>query len=359
MKKKISIITSFPISIPHPRVELEKKALVEAGFEVRVFSFPEKPVYLERLWNYLSLNNYKKHVFKEVTNSISDEDLIILYDYALLPTVLSIKKKKKKVIYESIDNMVHLNFHEIERHFPVSRLFKNLFISYYSSKEKKWAAACNGVIVNSKSLVKYFHPVKSTLNYYCSPFESASIITEYPADAALLYLGLLSKDKGAMEMLDLQKLLEIPLYIMGDIRDESLKDRILENEQVFWKPRQSPAELKEFLDRLRSKYRLLGCSIIHPIHYSYATQEANKDQDYLALGIPIIGNTRIPTFEKIQAGCGLLHTDIDGIKALKINIELYKSLSAKCLEYYRVNYSYEEFRAILLDEVHKCLGQLT
>ena len=357
MKKKISIITSFPISIPHPRVEMEKKVLVEAGFEVKVFSFPRAPGLWERGSNYLSFNNFKKHLFKDVINCISDEDLIILYDYALLPATKAIRDKKKKILYESIDSMVHLNFYEIEKRFAFSKLFKKLFIGYYSGKEKNWAAHCDGIIVNSNALVNYFKPVQSSLIYYSSPFEGAFIPQQPPSETALLYLGLLSKDKGADEMLELQKSLRIPLYILGDIPDESLKNRVIQNSQVFWKARQKSEALTNSLDHLMKKYRLLGCSMIHPIHYSYATQEANKDQDYLALGIPIIGNSRRPTYEKIQAGCGILYTEFDKIKAIIENIDLYKTYSARCLEYYQKNYSYQKFRGALLQVVERCIGQ--
>lgn len=87
MNKKISIITSFPISIPHPRVETERKILAEAGYDVKVLSFPRQPETRERLVNYLSFNFFKKHVYHNILESITNEDIIILYDYQLLPLI--------------------------------------------------------------------------------------------------------------------------------------------------------------------------------------------------------------------------------------------------------------------------------
>ena len=353
MTKKISIITAFPISIPHPRVETERKILTEAGFEVKVMSFPRKPGTWELLVNYFSLNFFKKHIYKEILESLSDEDIIILYDLQLLRLAGKIRKRNIRVIYETIDNMVHLNYHYLSVHMPLIRPAGKLVLSRYANLERRLASETEGIIVNSRALSEYFQPVKTDLIYYCSPFEELIQSPKPQAASALLYLGLFSTDKGARETLDLRDRLGLPLFILGDIKEGNLAGEIRNNPAINWEPRQSPEKLRERLSTLRSEFRLLGVSIIQPVHHSYATQEANKDQDYLAMGIPIIGNTRVPTLEKIRAGCGLLYTDHQHIMKLMEDPGQYNSMSNKCLQFYNQNYAYEIFREKLLGLINQ------
>jgi len=357
MSKRISIITAFPITIPHPRVETERKILAEAGYEVKVMSFPRHPGMVERIVNYTSLNFFKRHIYHEILKSIRDEDIIILYDFQLLPLVRRIKKRNIKVIYETIDNMVHLNYHFLARSLPFIRPAKRIILSRYSDIERKLASEAAGIIVNSKALTNYFQPVTTSLIYYCSPFESENRSVNFGSAPALLYLGLFSSDKGSRETLTLQSKLGIPLFILGDIKEKELISEVLQIPGVVWEPRQTPEMLGIRLKELRAEYRLMGVSIIQPVHYSYATQEANKDQDYLAMGIPIAGNTRMPTYEKIQAGCGVQYTEIEEIKKMAGDTEKYDKTSQMCLRYYDQNYSRQLFREKLLRLVGQVSGQ--
>ena len=74
-----------------------------------------------------------------------------------------------------------------------------------------------------------------------------------------------------------------------------------------------------------------------------ASQEANKDIDYLALGIPIIGNHRFPTEEKIYAGCGVFIENESDIKRLISSESMREEISVKCRDYYLTHYSFERF----------------
>lgn len=269
------------------------------------------------------------------------------------------KNKKVRVIYETIDNMVHLNYHYLATSVQLIKPFGRCLLSRYSALEKSLAKGAAGIIVNSKALEAYFQPLNTTLIYYCSPFESEINTAKSNAGKtpALLYLGLFSKDKGAYETLELQKKLGWPLFISGDIKEEGLIKAIRNNPGVNWESRQAPEELIDKLKVLHEKYMFFGVSIIQAVHLSYATQEANKDQDYLALGVPIIGNTRVPTFEKIQAGCGILFTETEKIKKIADDFELYKTMSTKCFDYYKQHYSITLFRKKLLSLVDYVSGQ--
>jgi glycosyltransferase involved in cell wall biosynthesis len=89
-------------------------------------------------------------------------------------------------------------------------------------------------------------------------------------------------------------------------------------------------------------------SVIHPENESYLLQEANKDIDYIALGIPFIGNDRPPTLEKIKRGVGVLINDKHAIASL-INNEhdQYNKCVASCAGI-ASDYSLEKFKISLL-----------
>jgi len=120
---------------------------------------------------------------------------------------------------------------------------------------------------------------------------------------------------------------------------------------VYYRPRISSKELRKELDRLFKKYNLIGFSLIHDVHYSYATQEANKDIDYLAMGIPLISNHRKPTKEKIEAGCGVFIEDSLNVEKLLNSREFYLEKSDKCIAYYNKNYAQNIFEKKLLEVV--------
>lgn len=98
-------------------------------------------------------------------------------------------------------------------------------------------------------------------------------------------------------------------------------------------------ELVQKLSDLTGRFFLAGISIIRPIHLSYATQEANKDIDYLSVGIPIIGNHRLPTEEKILSGCGIFQEDEIKLKQLISDKSFRKELTVNCVDYYNRHYS--------------------
>lgn len=355
--RKITIVTAFPISIPHPRVETEKIILSEAGYEVSHLSYPRRPDIFQRLINYSSFNYFKKHLYKEILESIPRDGIVILYDFHLLPLVKALKKRQMKVIYETIDNMVHLNFHYISGELPFLKPAGPLLLRHYAALEKKLAAMADGVIVNSAALQEYFRPYRTSLIFYTSPFENIVQVENKSKPAALLYLGLFTRNKGATETLALQADLGLPLFIFGDTSDKNLINAIKSNPEVTWESRIAPDVLAHKLSRLTERYRLMGCSIIHPVHFSYATQEANKDQDYLAMGLPIIGNDRAPTLEKIRAGCGILFNEKNSIDEVIENPEKYQLLQNNCLTFYNQHYSRERFKENLLRLVDHISGQ--
>lgn len=197
--------------------------------------------------------------------------------------------------------------------------------------------------------MEYFKPLSSNLLYYTSPFEKRLKVAS-GNQIAFLYLGAFSIDKGAKEILKFIQGNDYKLYIFGDTSQE-LYQEIDSTPNIFYKNRISSIELYKELEVLFQKYSFIGFSLIHDVHYSYATQEANKDIDYLAMGIPMIANYRKPTKEKIDAGCGVFFDDTSKLQMLLNDEELYQTISNRCIEYYNKNYAQDIFEKKLLEVV--------
>ena len=110
-------------------------------------------------------------------------------------------------------------------------------------------------------------------------------------------------------------------------------------------------ELESKLLELSHKYKFIGFSLTQEVNISNATQEINKDIDYLAMGIPLIANHRKPTKEKIEAGCGVFIEDSLNIEKLLNSREFYQEISDNCIEYYNQNYAQNIFEKKLLEVV--------
>lgn len=268
---------------------------------------------------------------------IKQYDFLFIQDLRLVPLLLFIPPKKKFMVYETLDNSVHWHYYHLSRKYS---LFKYLrFIpSVFSKIEKKIAFRANSIIVNSDALYEYFEQ-KAAIVYYSSNLEDTGLINNSANKPALLYLGGFTTDKGALETILLKKHLGIPLIVIGNISEKEVSDLLDNNENIVYEKSLSQDDLCLRMKELLKEYYLIGVSLIKPVHYSYATQEANKDIDYLSLGIPIIGNERAPTFKKISAGCGFLYNDNENILKLINDLKERDLITATCISYYKANFS--------------------
>jgi hypothetical protein len=157
-------------------------------------------------------------------------------------------------------------------------------------------------------------------------------------------------------MLQLQRETGRPLFIFGEIAGAEIRKELNRQAAVSIHPRLASAELREQLLQLRARFDLVGLSLIEPVHHSYATQEANKDIDYLALGLPIIGNHRATTAEKIEAGCGVFYDDQDAVTQLLQEPAFRHGLAARSRAHYEGHYAFGLYRTQLLNCIRSVLA---
>ncbi|MCK4441799.1 MAG: hypothetical protein KAU90_07310, partial [Sulfurovaceae bacterium] len=313
----ILILTPYSFNPLHPRLEYIEKYLIKNGYNVKKYNLNCINRVIAKL-NWLSLTFFQVLAFfksiKYLWKYNSEIEIVYIQDLQYLHISLIAKLFRKKVIYDTLDNNMELNFYHLSNRFTFFKKlsFIKTIVSFVEKRIAKYF--CDEVVVNSKALVEYFRPIDVKLIYYTSPFENKFKIN-FEKPIAFLYLGAFSKDKGANEILNFLDNQKYKSFIFGDTTVDIL-DNIKRNSNISYEKRVSSTKLIELLNDIFSGYRLIGFSLIKDVHYSYATQEANKDIDYLAMGVPLIGNYRKPTKEKIDAGCGVFIDDNINVQRL-------------------------------------------
>lgn len=343
----IGIFTGRIIDPLHPRIVSYFDFFEKRGLTCQLVPQAKNRI-LSRI-NWFSLHFFDLYSVYCHRKKLAFFDVVIIQDLKYLPLARYARKKNKRVIYETLDNNVSLRAYQLCKKLPFLKPLEKSITAYFTRKERCYAFGfCDKIIVNSKALVQYFDD-RADLIFYSSSFETIGIKNNVKLNPALLYLGEFSYDKGAAEMMELRNKLGINLFIFGTIQGNSLSEAISGNNMIHHVNRLSHGELSPRIEDLLKIYFLIGTSLIKPVHFSYATQEANKEIDYLAMGIPIIGNHRKPTEEKIIAGCGIFIEDDKGCADVISNEGFRNKLTINCKNYYSMYYSYNHFNKAMSD----------
>jgi len=329
---KILIITPYHMQPPAPRI-LKEIEILKEKYEVEIIYPPKN----------LGVFQRNMFLFKKVREIKNSYDKFIVYDLLTLFFIVFLIDKNK-LIYEVLDSFPEYYSYKFIKNSILKKIMEVVLekIEYILSKYFVKAIIANSFIL-SKRLEKYNS--KTYFIPYTSPFEAFEFYNNPDKPLAFLYIGLFNKEKGADEILKLAQVYkDYKFFIIGDIKydiDKNLKNIVIKDRMDFQK-------LFDYINNLSNNYFLVGFSLIKSINKSYAIQEANKDIDYLSLGIPIIGNKREATYNKIKEGAGIL---ID-----KFNINLSnkekKELSLKSHKIYNKLYSNKFFKNNLLKVVN-------
>ena len=345
--KKILILTVHAMNPIHPRIGKEIEVLQEGGYDVDYLSVRDmvvNSVSSNRFFRGLFQNPFfKKKILKKLENHL-EYDYFLFYDLHLLSVASSFKKlyPEKKVVYETIDDNLSLYLHYNFKKLPNFVAFEPKVLKHLRKFELEKAFELDAIMVNSKGLEKIFKE-RATLLYYTSIFEGVVLKQDETKPNALLYLGGFDEGKGAMETMALSKKYNIPLFVFGNTSDK-IKSIISKSEQIQYFGYMNGEEMLQELTQLVQEYFLFGVSLINPIHHSYTIQIANKEIDYVSLGIPLLGNEREPTKELIDAKCGVFYKQFNN----QLESEQKKELHENCLVYAKENFSKESYKEKLL-----------
>ncbi len=311
--KKILIITVHNMSPIQARIGKEIKILKNEYFVdfLSVSEIVKNSTNSNRVFRGLFQNVIFRNKVLRKLNDFLDFDYYIFYDLHLLNIAYSFKKSnlEKKVIYETIDDNLSLYLHYNFKKIPYYLSFESIVIKYLRKFEINKASFLDATIVNSKGLLSIFDN-KVNLLFYTSIFGSNFLSQNTENRNAFLYLGGFDENKGALETIALSKKFNVPLFVFGNVSDK-IKNLIKENDHIKYFGYMNQNQMLVELKIIISTYFLFGISLINIVHNSYRIQIANKEIDYLALGIPILGNYREPTKELIELGCGIFLEEFD------------------------------------------------
>ncbi|MBN1144184.1 MAG: hypothetical protein JXA72_07165 [Bacteroidales bacterium] len=350
---KAGIFTPYSLDPIHPRTEMYLSFFKEAGIEASIENSNNKPAGFLSLLSKAFLNIFDFQAVHLLSLAVKKYDCILIQDLRYLPLAVAGRRQGKLTVYETLDNSVFIRVHNQKRNvfYPVIKLLTPIFCMAERCVARFFT---DHVIVNSAALVRHFRN-RAHLVYYASPFESAGIVNNYGKKPVLLYLGAVSADKGIHEVLSLTGAYGIRTFIFGDCQDRHIAALLEGNQLITWKKKMNSEMLKQELRNITEEFFLIGLSLIKPVHYSYATQEANKEIDYMSMGIPFIGNHRLTTKEKIVAGCGVFVDDPAAISNLINNPDDRKKKSSDCRDYYNRHYSVEQFK-VKLKSIFSAVG---
>jgi hypothetical protein len=337
---KIGFFTPRSVNPLHPRLVAFREFFQRNGLQPEfIHQSDYKPSAKTRI-NWLVLWFFDLYAVNRCKPLVRNFDVVFINDLKYLPLAKYAKKLGKVVIYDTIDHNVYLRFYQLEQKIRPARLFKFLLIPLFKKLERKYAFRyCDEIIVNSDSLNDYFYG-KANVLYYSSPLENLNVANNPEKKTALLYLGGFTHDKGAGQVLDLAQALNLKLFVFGTA-EEKFSAR-LKGENVQYYPKLSSERLRLELEKLMQQFFLMGFSLINAAHYSYEVQEANKDIDYLAIGAPILGNRRLATRVKIEAGAGLFFDD-PAIADKIIDQKLKATLAQNCKTLYQNKFASDFF----------------
>ncbi len=327
---EISIVTPASLDPLPPRLKFEQEALGR----ISSVKFISPSVGCSGIWS--------KFRCLEAKTSSSENGVYIIYDFL---TLVYLRKlvSRNTIIYECIDDFPYYYVYKIFKNngSPLSKLAAFMLRSI----ELKLASKCKAIVVNSLYLEAKF---KETLNNkvpviyipYSSLLESIGRVNDPKNKISLVYIGTFSKDKGADTCISLFENLtkvykNIKFYIFGTIIFQIRNDKnIIVSERI------GIDDLRGKLKAIMNEEFLYGISLIRSMNYSYKVQEANKDIDYLACGIPIIGNRRKTTMDLIEEGAGVLY---DSFNINMLDHEEFKSrVSKRARDIYQQRYSSKE-----------------
>ena len=160
--------------------------------------------------------------------------------------------------------------------------------------EKVASGYFNGIVIANPHTLKGFPTDKSILVRNFPQLKEFPTITpdlEDPMPTHAVYVGLISKERGALDMVSAMGLLEetspIQLLLGGNIYPDTLKDQLVGNtgfdrtSLLGWLTRD------QVIETFRKSF--VGLSILHATPH-YLMAYPTKLFEYMGMGLPVIGN---------------------------------------------------------------------
>ncbi len=227
-----------------------------------------------------------------------------LHDSELLKVGLILKLLGRKVIYDAHeDTPLQISY----QHW-IPWLAKKPYAWIYYVLEKMAGWWFDAIIVAEPVIAKYFPPAKVTLLRNFPIAASFDHERNYQdRQRSLVYVGLLSKARGLVEMLEGHKRaaekVSVDFVLGGKFAPASLEKELLVKYQVnyrFWLP------YDEMIETLYASS--IGIIVPHPIE-RYKTNYPVKLFEYMAAGLPVIASREGESAEFVRESDGGILVD--------------------------------------------------
>jgi len=288
----------------------EALSLVSAGFQVTLIipngeSFTREGVVVKAVplprkgWEQLILCPY--HIFRKALQE-PRSSVFHLHDSELLFIGLILRFSGRKVVYDTHEDTPL----QIAYQHWIPALIKPFYSLGYRLLEKLAGWSFSAIIVAEPIIARYFPSSKVTLlrNFP----RTGSFRNDVPyaqRDGSLVYVGLLSRPRGVVEMLEGHRLasekLAIKFVLGGKFAPAMLENELLKKYKVdyrAWLP---------YDEMIRLLYQSsIGIIVPHPIT-RYKTNYPVKLFEYMAAGIPVIAAAEGESSAFVrEADCGIL-----------------------------------------------------
>lgn len=298
-----------------PRVFLkESRSLANAGFDV-TFLVPHENDDERDGVRILSVPRYPKGWKKLVTSpwllyrralTLPKDSIFQLHDSELLWIGLLLKIRGRRVIYDAHeDTPLQISY----QHW-IPKLLRKPYAWIYYLLEKIAGRWFDAIIIAEPVIAQYFPKDKITLVRNFPILAQFSDLPPYNSRSKkVIYVGLVSKVRGAVEMAEAAKLVtgeNFKMVFAGDFSPTALRDEIVSNYPVECIPWMNAPELmKLVMDSIG------GMIVPHPIE-RYITNYPVKVFEYMAAAMPVIVSKHGESARFVsQAGAGLLVDPLD------------------------------------------------
>lgn len=277
--------------IPH------EKDLVEDGIQILSVPLPKKG------WEQLVKCPWK--IFLKARKQ-PKSSIFHIHDSELLVAGIALKIFGRKVIYDAHEDTPL----QIAYQHWIPWLIKGPYTWFYRIVEKLAGWWFNAIIVAEPVISKYFPSEKVTLlrNFpIVATFEKK--IEREPINR-LVYVGLLSRPRGVMEMLEghriATELVQVEFVLGGKFAPASLEEECLSKYKVEYRSWLPYEEMVATLMKAK-----IGIIVPHPIQ-RYKTNYPVKLFEYMAAGLPVIASGEGESADFVrEAEAGMLVNPLD------------------------------------------------
>lgn len=279
-----------------PRVFLKQaRSLAYAGFDVRyvvphdkdeerdgvkILGVPRHP----KGWKKLVLSPWL--VYRRALTCPRDA-IFQLHDSELLWIGILMKLRGRKMIYDAHEDTPE----QISYQHWIPKFLRKPYALFYFLLEKLCGRWFDAIIIAEPVIARYFPPSKTTL------VRNFPILAQFPAPTHpyesraknIVYVGLLSRPRGAVEMAEAatiakNKGVDFKMIFAGDFSPASLRDEIVGKHPVETTPWMQFGQVVDLMMNSR-----VGMIIPHPIE-RYKTNYPVKLFEYMAACLPVIAS---------------------------------------------------------------------